>query len=138
MFHHSLEHVPDQLQTLRRARELMAPGGWCIVRIPVASSYAFKHYGVHWVQLDAPRHYFVHTTDSMSRLAAAAGLKLDHVIHDSTALQFWGSEAYRRDVPLGEARRLFSRSEMGGFERRAQALNRRGEGDQACFYLRRA
>lgn len=138
MFHHSLEHVPDQLGALRRAAELLAPGGWCLVRVPVTSSFAWRHYREHWVQLDAPRHYVLHSVASLHQLAAKAGLEVAHVVHDSTSLQFFGSEAYRRDVPLGEAEALFTPAELRAFERRAVELNARGDGDQACFYLRHA
>lgn len=138
MMHHSLEHIVDQAATLQRAAELLAPDGWCLVRIPVTSSFAWRHYREHWVQLDPPRHYVLHSVDSFRRLAAAAGLRVDRVIHDSDALQFFGSEAYRRDVPLTEAAALFTPQEMREFTRRAAELNERGEGDQAAFYLRRA
>ena len=138
MFHHSLEHIPDQVATLRRAAELLSREGWCLVRIPVASSYAWRHYREHWVQLDAPRHHVLHTNRSLELAAREAGLRVERVVHDSTALQFYGSEAYRRDVPLAAAATLYSPAEMRVFERRAAELNARGDGDQACFYLRRA
>jgi len=36
------------------------PGGWCVIRIPTVSSFAWEHYREQWVQLDAPRHFFLH------------------------------------------------------------------------------
>ena len=145
MMHHAFEHVPDPAATLREIHRLLKPGKLALLRIPVADSYAWRTYGVNWVQLDAPRHLFLHTRRSIETLAAAAGLELVDVIHDSTGLQFWGSEEYARDIPHFDPRSvardspapIFSRRELRRFEERAKELNRRGEGDQAGFYLRK-
>jgi SAM-dependent methyltransferase len=145
MFHHSLEHASRPLDQLRAASRLLSDDGVCIVRIPVVSSFAWEHYGVHWVQLDAPRHLFLHSSDSMAMLTTQAGLKVDDIVFDSTALQFWGSEQYLRDIPLRSERSyavnpskgIFSRDQIEAFERRAEQLNASHRGDQAAFYLRK-
>jgi SAM-dependent methyltransferase len=144
-FNHSFEHVPNPEDTLRTASTRLNPGGCCIIRIPTSSSYAWEHYGVNWVQLDAPRHYFLHSVDSIRILATRAGLQVEAVVWDSTALQFWGSEQYLRDVPLRDPRSvgenprttLFSKADLRGFASQAERLNREGAGDQAVFYLRK-
>jgi len=56
IFSHSFEHVPDQLETLRSVARLLKDKGTCVIVMPTVSSYAWKHYGVNWVQLDPPRH----------------------------------------------------------------------------------
>jgi SAM-dependent methyltransferase len=141
-FHHSLEHIADQHGTLRSATRLLADDGCCIIRIPLASSFAWEHYGEDWVQLDAPRHLFLHTKSSIRRLAEAAGLVLDSVEYDSTAFQFWGSELYRRGIPLAPYKdsptAFFSRSELNRYAAKARALNKMGQGDQAAFFFRKA
>jgi SAM-dependent methyltransferase len=145
-FHHSFEHIPDQQATLAAAARLLAPGGVCVLRLPVVSSEAWRTYGVHWVQLDAPRHLYLHSVDSVRALARQAGLTLEAVAHDSTAFQFWGSEQYRQGIPLRDPRSwaenpgagLFSAAQIADWQRRAEALNAAGQGDQAAFYLRRA
>ncbi len=145
MFHHSFEHVPDPLATLRSAFERLAPGGFCIVRIPLADCWAWEHYGVDWVQLDAPRHFFLHTCRSFAQLAAQCGFLAPEVAYDSTAFQFWGSEQYRMDVPLMDGRScavnprhpLFTNGAIADFTDRARSLNVAQRGDQATFYLRR-
>ena len=71
MFHDSFEHTPDPCQTLARVSQLLSPSGQCLLAIPVASSYAWTHYGVNWVQLDAPRHLFLHSDRSIRVLAPA-------------------------------------------------------------------
>jgi SAM-dependent methyltransferase len=145
MMHHSLEHMSDPHAAMSAVRRLLAPNGIAVVRIPVADSTASRRYRAHWVQLDPPRHLFVHTRRSMDVLAANAGLTIVDVVYDSTAWQFWASEQYERDVPLyadpsghRTAESRLSRREMRDFERRARELNERQLGDQACFYLRTA
>lgn len=145
MFQHSFEHLPDPQAALTAAAGLLPPGGTCLIRLPLVSSYAWDHYGVDWVQLDAPRHLFLHSEQSMKRLADRAGLELIRVVYDSTAFQFVGSELYRRNIPLRtqvpadvQARAAaFSRQEILAFERRARGLNAEGRGDQAAFYLKK-
>lgn len=145
MFHHSFEHASRPLEMLQAASRLLSEDGVCIVRIPVVTSFAWDHYGVHWVQLDAPRHFFLHSSDSMALLARQAGLKVEDIVCDSTALQFWGSEQYLRDIPLYSERSyavnpsngIFSRGQIKAFEQQAERLNANHRGDQAAFYLRR-
>lgn len=144
-FHHSFEHIPDPFLTLEKVSGLLADGGLCVIRMPTVPSYAWAHYGVNWVQLDAPRHFFIHSTKSLSMVAQKAGMVIEKVIHDSTAFQFWGSEKYARGIPLRDRRSLFenwknplfSRREMSDFRKRAEELNVVGQGDQAAFFLRK-
>ena len=139
MFHHSLEHIADQAETMRHVARLLAPGGRCLIRVPTVSSFAWEEYRDRWVQLDAPRHLYLHSVESLERLAAGAGLRLEGVVYDSTGFQFEGSELYRRGAPLKELNEhAFSRMERWRFSRRANRLNVRNLGDQAAFYFRKA
>lgn len=140
MFHHSLEHMPEQATALRLAVSLLRPGGEVLVRIPLADSFAFESYGHHWVQLDAPRHLFLHTRTSLSLVASQVDLEVTDVRYDSTGFQFWGSELYRRGEQLDgtDRRQHFSPQLLDEFEREALRLNAEGRGDQAAFRLRRS
>lgn len=138
MFHHSLEHVADQHETMRAVVKLLSPAGCCLIRIPLVSSYAWEYYRENWVQLDAPRHLFIHSARSIQMLAEQSGLILTGVEYDSTELQFTGSELYRRDIPLVEGRDRFSSEEIRRYRRWAEALNQKHRGDQAAFYFRKA
>jgi len=145
MFHHAFEHISDPGATLTAVQRLLVPGGSCVIRIPTVSSYAWQHYKTNWVQLDAPRHFYLHSIESMKILAGEAGLELSSVIYDSSAFQFWGSEQYAADIPLVDSRSysvsptnsLFTRKQIAAFEERAVELNRAELGDQAAFYLRK-
>jgi SAM-dependent methyltransferase len=144
MMHHSFEHMADQHGVLAGARRLLASGGRVLIRIPLCSSAAFREYGTDWVQLDAPRHFFLHSRRSMDLLAKAEGFSVESVVYDSTAFQFWGSEQYRQGVALrapnsyAENRKAsaFSKKQIAAFDARAEKVNADGDGDQACFVLR--
>jgi SAM-dependent methyltransferase len=141
LFNHSFEHMSQPLAILRSVQRLLKPQRYALLRIPVASSLAWKHYGVNWGQLDAPRHLFLHTPKSIKLLADQAHLQLVDIIYDSYEFQFWVSEQYARDIPLLDSRsyvndpQAFTRQEIAAFKDQAAELNRRGEGDQASFYL---
>ncbi len=141
-FHHSLEHMPDQAGILRTARRLLAPGGFLLIRIPVAGGAARRTYHENWVQLDPPRHYYLHTEGSFRLLADQCGMAVRSVIYDSDGFQFWGSELYVRDIPLRDPRSpwegshdIFSVAELAEFNRRAAALNAASDGDQIVAIL---
>ncbi|MBZ5490028.1 MAG: class I SAM-dependent methyltransferase [Acidobacteriia bacterium] len=138
MFHHSFEHIEDQLGTLIEVRNKLSPKGLSMIQVPVAS-WAWRHYGVDWVQLDAPRHMCIHTPASMRRAAQLAGLNVRDMKSDSGAFQFWGSELYRRNIPLIEGQRnlskYFDAKTMKKYAAESKALNASGEGDQATFII---
>ncbi|MBI3506518.1 MAG: class I SAM-dependent methyltransferase [Proteobacteria bacterium] len=141
MFHHSFEHLPDPHAALDAARRLLAPGGQMLVRIPTRSSLAWETYGVDWVQLDAPRHLFLHSRTSFRQLAGMHGLRVDRLEDDSDGFQFWGSEMYRRDIPMNSPKAhskkkpLFAAAELAGWDAQARALNAAGRGDQFLAVL---
>ena len=140
MFNHSFEHLVDPVQTLKAAVTRLAPGGTCLIRMPVVAE-AWNIYGPDWVQLDPPRHTFIFSPKGFAQLATSLGFTLYNVTYDSTAFQFWGSELYRQDEPLqsvlsGEVSQFFESAELERWKDRAIDLNRSGKGDQACFYLR--
>jgi SAM-dependent methyltransferase len=136
LFHHSFEHLADPLEALRQAHRLLNPDRYAVLRIPVAGSYAWRQYGVNWVQLDAPRHLYLHTRKSIQILADQSGFRIEEVIYDSTEFQFWGSEAYQQGKTLASLDGVpATEEELAKYRHRAEELNRRGEGDQASFYL---
>ena len=141
---HTLEHIAEQHETVRRIGQLLLPGGVAIVRIPMLPCYAWEHYGTDWVQLDAPRHFFIHTPESLSLLANDAGLRIDDIEYDSNSFQFWGSEQYRMDIALSAdnswsvspRRSPFDAAKIEAFEEQARQLNRERRGDQVSVRLR--
>ncbi|WP_299500630.1 class I SAM-dependent methyltransferase [Mucilaginibacter sp.] len=144
MMHHVFEHMDDPYTEFSKSYNLLKKGGYLLVRIPVVGK-AWEIYQQNWVQLDAPRHFFLHTTKSIQLLADKTGFILEDVNYDSTAFQFWGSELYKRDIALVKpdtkeyvtAKDFFSADEIAGYEISAEELNSQNQGDQAIFYLRK-
>jgi SAM-dependent methyltransferase len=145
MFHHSFEHDFQPEQTLVDVAALLADGGLCWIRMPMVPSYAWLHYRTDWINLDAPRHLFIHSIESMRVLSEKAGLELCHVVYDSTEGQFLGSEQAARGIPLrskesyaeNPAASIFTQDDINRYRRQAEELNLKGEGDSAAIFLRK-
>lgn len=143
-FHHSLEHMPKQLEILKAASARLNKNGTCLVRIPLVSSFTWEKYGVNWVELDAPRHLYLHSVESITRLARTAGLELFDIAYDSLPFEFYGSEQYDRDIPLNDPRSLlvnpdsllFTAEEKIMFAEMAKKANIEQRGGRAGFYFR--
>ena len=146
MLQHAFEHMAEPQLVLKQLNNILRPNGIVILRMPVSDTYAWKHYGVNWHQLDAPRHLFIHTRKSMAIIASGADLAISEVVYDSTLMQFIVSEQYARDISQADKRSytnnpfrsIFSWREIKMFRQRVHQLNERDDGDSACFYLRKA
>jgi len=141
--HHVLEHIDQQHKTIKDCYDLLKKNGCLVLGVPLLAT-AWEEYKHNWVQLDAPRHYFLHTVKSITILAETNGFEIKHSMFDSTSFQFWGSEFYKRDIPLFTeennygfypVEKLFNNTQIEGFENRAKELNRLGKGDSGVFYL---
>jgi 2-polyprenyl-3-methyl-5-hydroxy-6-metoxy-1,4-benzoquinol methylase len=145
MLNHSFEHMLDPVSILSDIANIISSEGFLLIRIPVASSFAWKKYGVNWVQLDAPRHIHLHTCESMKFLAEKSGFEIVGIEFDSQAFQFWASEQYQMDIPLfsknsyavNKKSNVFKRKQIKDFSMRSKKLNLNQEGDQACFFLKK-
>jgi len=105
------------------------------VRIPVAN-WAWKNYRENWVQLDAPRHFIIHTPQSFRLTFEGAGLRASHITFDSGPFQFYASEFYERDIPLTQLRSKVAQlgsAAMRQMKTRSSELNRQQLGDQAAL-----
>ncbi|MDR3651981.1 MAG: class I SAM-dependent methyltransferase [Paludibacter sp.] len=135
MLNHSFEHMEFPEKVLLKLSTIVEKNGCILIRIPLAGSYAWRKYKTNWVQLDAPRHFYLHTVKSMSILAEKSGLKLDEVKFDSTSFQFIGSEKYLRGYKITDKVNIFSKIQLKAFKKEAIQLNSLNDGDTACFYL---
>jgi hypothetical protein len=145
MLHHSFEHMDQPGEVLQNLERLLAPAGLILLRIPVSDSFAWKHYGIHWVNLDAPRHFFLHTRRSIDFLTNQSQLCVKAMLHEASTIQFWGSEQYLKDIPLQDPRSyarnrlrpMFSRQQLKEFEQQAKVVARQQESDSVCFLIGR-
>ena len=140
----SFEHMPDPAEALRCIAGLLDSEGTCIMTIPTVSSYAWEHYGLHWIQLDAPRHYFLHSRESLDMLARKSRLTIERIVCNSTDFQFWGSEQARKGIPLfsetsyakNPSQSMFRKDDIKAFKQEAEKLNQEDRGDQIVVYLK--
>lgn len=145
-FNHSLEHVPNQAETLAATTSLLKPQGTCIVRIPVLPCASWDRYGTDWVELDAPRHLYIHSHTSIRMLGEQVGMKLDQVFYDTSDFEFYGSEQFARNIALIDSQSvwknpdttLFSPDERRRFEELAAQANRTQTAGRAAFVFRKA
>jgi predicted SAM-dependent methyltransferase len=142
MMNHVLEHMFNPEEELRECYRILKNNSFLIIRIPV-KNFAWEKYRENWVQLDAPRHFFIHTIKSMQLLAERTGFNMHRIVFDSIDFQFVGSELYKKDIPLHDSqthkpvklRGIFSKVQLQSFKHEAQTLNEQELGDQAIFYL---
>jgi SAM-dependent methyltransferase len=137
MLHHSFEHMPNPIESLKEIHRILDTNSYALIRVPV-SSYAYQEYGINWVQLDAPRHFYLHTPESMQILAKTTGFKIISTVFDSSEFQFTGSEQYKQNIPLAAQKSSnFSKKQIQDFRSKAKELNSKHQGDQACFLLQK-
>ncbi len=145
MFNHSFEHMENPVEVMKKSNELLKLNKTLLIRIPVADSYAFKHYRNNWSSLDAPRHLYLHTKNSIKILAEQSGFEVKKINYDSRSWQLWGSEQYSKNISLLDERSyytnpqksIFTKNQIDQFEKKTIELNKNGEGDQAEFYLQK-
>lgn len=145
MMHHSLEHVLDQQKAAREINRLLVPGGQCIIRIPTIDCYAWEEYGTDWVQLDAPRHFYLHTRASITNMLEKTGLEVTSIVDDSGPFHLVGSEMIRLGHPLVDPNTNqidFEATVPATFiataAARAKDLNKRGRGDAIAVHARKS
>lgn len=145
MLHHSFEHMPNPLEVLKRCHSLLRPEGCLLLRIPLADSWAWRHYGVNALLIDAPRHIFLYTDASMAILAENAGFEIVARKRDSQTAQFWASIQYQKGMLHSDKRsranqvwkRLLPPWSAVYWLVMTRILNNRNDGDQGIFVLRK-
>ena len=143
--HHSLEHIPNQQETLEYAASLLTPNGVILLRIPTVSSFVWEHYKTNWVEMDPPRHLYLHSKDSIELLGKQAGLKLYETISDTLDFEFYGSEQYCRDIPLTDKKSywsnrestIFTSKELSDFKEIASNMNTNNTAGRMCFFFKK-
>ena len=136
MMHHSFEHMADPELVFKTCFERLNPGGRLLVRCPVSDAAVWKEKQSLWVQLDAPRHMTIPSTQGFVAAAQRSGFEVQEIIFDSTSFQFWGTALYEQGEKL-DSRKIktyFSEKQLEEWEQKAIQYNQEGVGDQACFF----
>jgi SAM-dependent methyltransferase len=143
MMHHSLEHVPNPVEVLKDIKKILKPNGQILIRIPYVDSYCWEQYKEQWMQMDPPRHLFLHSKKSIQIMLKEAGLNKDNEVFDSNKYAIIGSEQNKLDVSMQDEKSylahrdstLFTTEQINEFERLAVESNQNNKGDQVCLYL---
>jgi SAM-dependent methyltransferase len=144
MLNHAFEHMPNQNDVLKDLHRLIKPGKIVMIRIPVKSDFIWKRYGVNWGSLHAPNHFYLHTVESMKIIAEKNHFSLTQTVFDSGIYQFYSSEQFIKGIPLysensyhiNRLKGGFIKSQIKQFRKMTKMLNKTGQGDAACFYLK--
>jgi len=143
ILNHSFEHMPNPQEIMQCINRLLTRFGTCVIRIPTVSSKAWETYKENWVQLDAPRHFFLHSIKSMEILCQDAGLKIVDSYYDSSEFQFIGSEQYARDISLYDEKSYYvnkseySKDNVKLFKAFAKKYNDNRCGDQIVLRIKK-
>jgi SAM-dependent methyltransferase len=95
IMNHLLEHVPDPLDTARRAFALLKPGGWLVGEVPNLRSLDRWIAGRYWGGCHWPRHLQQFTPSTMRRMLTTVGFEsprlsfLLHTSHWALSVQNW-------------------------------------------------
>jgi SAM-dependent methyltransferase len=68
-----IEHVPNPLETLRRAYRLLRSDGLLVLRTPNLDSLDARVFGSYWIGYELPRHLYVFSRRTLERLLQKAG-----------------------------------------------------------------
>jgi 2-polyprenyl-3-methyl-5-hydroxy-6-metoxy-1,4-benzoquinol methylase len=76
IFWSALEHTNEPRANLLETRRILKRGGTLIVQVPNAASYQARAFGGLWSALDAPRHRYHFTRQTLARLLPETGFEV--------------------------------------------------------------
>jgi 2-polyprenyl-3-methyl-5-hydroxy-6-metoxy-1,4-benzoquinol methylase len=89
---HVIEHVHDPVKLIRQSMRLLRPGGRLVIATPNAASLGHRIFGRSWMALDPPRHLYLYSPSTLTKLARRSGL---------TSWRAWTSEVNAQSVGSG-------------------------------------
>jgi 2-polyprenyl-3-methyl-5-hydroxy-6-metoxy-1,4-benzoquinol methylase len=147
MLHHSFEHMDNHAEVIQKLYQLLRKDGKLFIRIPIYSKPLFERYGVDLVNLDAPRHLFVHSIKSITYLLENHGFKITNTTFDANVFDIIVSEQYKKDITLFDKEKsyitdiknsMFTPKEHKIFRKQMEDYNRNGEGSAVALVIEKA
>lgn len=81
IFHHSLEHLPHPLASLREVHRILKEEGEVIIEVPNARSFQARLFRARWVYWDIPRHLYTFSDVTLRRMLIEAGFSKINLWH---------------------------------------------------------
>ena len=75
---HFLEHDYRPMDTLQRARDLLAEDGRLVIEVPRLDSLSFRLFKERWPGLQAPQHTMLFDAETLPKMLEKAGLNVTH------------------------------------------------------------
>lgn len=77
----TFEHMREPNAVLRRAWEVLRPGGALVVSVPNRESWQARVAGARWLHLDVPRHLHHYAESTLRRMLERAGFRVVRAEH---------------------------------------------------------
>lgn len=74
-----LEHLHSPVESLREIRRILKPEGILALRVPNLQSWDARVFGRYWAGLEPPRHLFVFSPETLTRLLQKAGFQVQEI-----------------------------------------------------------
>lgn len=138
----SLEHMENPVEVLKKARELLKEDGYIAINIPIFPNIAFNMFGTNWFQIDAPRHIFIPSKETIAYFAEVCKLQVVRINYNSCEKQIICSFLYQKDIPLLEhtsevVQRYFSNNEIYEISRMTDECNKNQCSDHVEIYMKK-
>jgi SAM-dependent methyltransferase len=134
--HQVLEHLESPLDALIAMRDLLDSNGKILLTVPNAGSWSARFFGPAWLSWDLPRHLTHFTRQSLTEMAAMAGL--EPTVARTLPQGGWirESAARAKNCDLPPSRSWFVSRQLSGAAARVSAWT--GQGDNLLLIARRA
>jgi 2-polyprenyl-3-methyl-5-hydroxy-6-metoxy-1,4-benzoquinol methylase len=105
-FWSALEHMNDPRANLLQAHRLLKAGGSVVIEVPNNASYQAEHFKGDWFALDAPRHRYHFTPQTLGKALQETGFE---VYYQTFQSRLHNAHALRQSLK----RRLWKKSPFG-------------------------
>ncbi|MBV1874431.1 MAG: class I SAM-dependent methyltransferase [Gammaproteobacteria bacterium] len=86
-----LEHLHDPVYSLAKLAEWTRPDGWLVVSVPNVASADFRIFREAGYALHLPAHLYHYTPESLSKILAESGWRVEKIFHQRTLSNYFAS-----------------------------------------------
>lgn len=138
----SLEHMDDPIEVLKKARNLLKDNGYIAINIPIFPNIAFEMFGTDWFQIDAPRHIFIPSRETINYFEKKCKIEVVRINYNSCEKQIICSFLYRKGIPLIEhtpekIKEYFTYDEIEELRKTTEFCNNNQFGDHVEIFMRK-